>query len=290
MGAWEQLVAGALGGLPITRIICTHRHADHAGLAGWLTERFDCELWMPHIEYHSAQAARLQGTDAPDLEVEFYRQAGWDELALTSFKQNYGSISSMIYPLPERFRRIGDGDVLRIGDDDWEVIVGQGHTAEHACLYCEARELFISGDQVLPLISSNVSLHPSFPDCNPLGEWFSSMARLREKVRDSALVLPSHNECFLGLHARIDYLMSTQNRVLTRLQRELSEYRRSVDIFPCLFGREIGMGDGIVLSLATGESLANLQYLLAEGLVERVADVTNVYWFKAKPKQLCCSS
>tara|TARA_Y100000748_G_scaffold304218_1_gene312770 strand:+ start:2054 stop:3112 length:1059 start_codon:yes stop_codon:yes gene_type:complete len=285
MGAWEQLFADALGGLPITRIICTHRHADHAGLAGWLAERFDCELWMPHIEYHAAQTARQQGTSAPDSEVEFYRRAGWNESALSSFRTNYGCISSMIHPLPEQFRRMCDGDVLRVGDDDWEVVVGHGHTAEHACLYCAERQLFISGDQVLPLISSNVSVPPHHPESNPLGDWLTSMVRIRDKVSSEVLVLPSHNECFLGLHTRIDDLVGSQQQLLVKLQDELRESRRSVDIFKCLFGRDIGMGDGIVLSLATGESRANLNCLIAMGHAERMVDHAGVEWYCATERR-----
>ncbi|MEL0167369.1 MAG: MBL fold metallo-hydrolase [Pseudomonadaceae bacterium] len=282
MGAWEQLFVGALGGLPVTRVICTHRHADHAGLAGWLVERFGCELWMPHIEYHACNAARLQGREAPESELEFYRRAGWNNSALEYFRSNYGGISSMVHPLPEQFRRISDGEVLSIGEHDWRVIVGQGHTSEHACLYCAELKLFISGDQVLPLISSNVSVLARDPEGNPLGEWMTSMLRIRDSVSDSALVLPSHNECFYGLHARINDLVETQQSLLHKLHDELQESRRSVDIFECLFGRPIGMGDGIVLSLATGESRANLNCLIAEGRVEMVRDASGVEWYRAR--------
>ena len=281
MAVWEQLFDEVLGGLPVTRVICTHRHADHAGLAGWLVERFGCELWMPHIEYHACNAARLQGREAPEVELAFYRRAGWNDSALAYWRDNYGGISSMVHPLPERFRRIGDGDVLSIGEHDWQVIVGQGHTAEHACLYCAELGLFISGDQVLPLISSNVSVQAREPDGDPLGEWMVSMRRIRDRVSDRVLVLPSHNDCFRGLHARINDLVDSQQRLLERLHAELREPRRSVDIFECLFGRPIGMDDGIVLALATGESRANLNCLIAQGQVEIQRDANGVDWYRA---------
>jgi len=281
MAVWEQLFDEVLGGLPVTRVICTHRHADHAGLAGWLVERFGCDLWMPHAEYHSCQAACRQGREAPEAELAFFRRAGWSQAALESFSGNYGGITSLVYPLPQGFRRISDGDVLRIGEQAWEVIVGQGHTAEHACLYCAQLGLFIAGDQVLPLISSNVSVLARDPDGNPLGDWMTSMLRIRDKVNGSALVLPSHNACFIGLHARINDLVRTQQQLLHRLQDELSEPRRSVDIFKCLFGRDIGMADGIVLSMATGESRANLNYLIAQGSVEQHLDAAGVEWYRA---------
>lgn len=284
MATWEHLFDSMLGGLPITRVICTHRHADHAGLAGWLTERFGCELWMPDTEYHACNASRLQGREAPVSELEFYRRAGWNDSALEHFRNNYGGITSLVHPLPDSFRRISDADVIAIGEHHWEVIVGQGHTSEHACLYCAELGLFISGDQVLPLISSNVSVLARDPEGNPLGEWMTSMLRIRDKVSDSVLVLPSHNECFVGLHARINDLVDTQQQLLGKLQNQLHESHRSVDVFECLFGRPIGMGDGIVLSLATGESRANLNCLIAEGRVEMERDADGVEWYRARTR------
>ncbi|MEH6490563.1 MBL fold metallo-hydrolase [Halopseudomonas sp.] len=282
MAVWEQLFDEVLGGQPVTRVICTHRHADHAGLAGWLVERFGCQLWMPQTEYHACNAARLQGREAPARELEFYRRAGWSASALEYFSTHYGGITSMVSPLPQAFRRISDGDVLSIGEHAWQVIVGQGHTAEHACLYCAELDLFISGDQVLPLISSNVSVQASEPDANPLGDWMTSMLRIRDRVSDSVLVLPSHNACFAGLHTRINDLVQTQQYLLRQLQAQLSEPRRSVDIFKCLFGRDIGMDDGIVLALATGESRANLNWLIAQGCVEQQYDAAGVEWYRAR--------
>ncbi len=158
-----------------------------------------------------------------------------------------------------------DGEVLRIGKHDWRVIVGTGHSPEHACLYCPELKLLISGDQVLPRISSNVSVHPTEPDENPMADWLASLAKLKAQVPDDVLVLPSHNECFRGLHARLDYLAAAQHRTLNRLLKSLAEPRRTIDVFAALFARAIGEGDAGLLNLATGESQACLNYLVHQG-------------------------
>jgi glyoxylase-like metal-dependent hydrolase (beta-lactamase superfamily II) len=112
---------------------------------------------------------------------------------------------------------MSDGEDIKIGANTWRVIVGTGHSPEHACLYSAELKLLISGDQVLPKISSNVSVHPTEPDADPMRDWLESLAKLRKEVPDDVLVLPSHNDCFRGLHARLDYLAASQLRTLERL-------------------------------------------------------------------------
>ena len=169
-----------------------------------------------------------------------------------------------------------DGEDIKIGANTWRVIVGTGHSPEHACLYCPALKLFISGDQVLPRISSNVSVHPTEPDADPMRDWMESLAKIKREVPDDVLVLPAHNECFRGLHARLDYLGASQERSLDRLRKTLREPKRAVDVFASLFARSIEEADGGLLNLATGESLACLNYLMHRGEVRRDIDASGV--------------
>jgi glyoxylase-like metal-dependent hydrolase (beta-lactamase superfamily II) len=133
-----------------------------------------------------------------------------------------------------------DGEVFRIGDHDWRVVTGQGHSPDHACLWCEELEVLISGDQVLPRISSNVSVFPTEPDADPLTDWITSLAKVKAAVPDTVLVLPAHNDPFRGLHARIDHLIGGHERGLGRLAGKLAEPKRAVDVFGALFARPIG--------------------------------------------------
>ena len=152
----------------------------------------------------------------------------------------------------------------------WRVVTGSGHSPEHACLWNEREGVLVSGDQVLPRISSNVSVFPTEPDADPLAEWIASIEALRAGLSDALLVLPAHGEPFRGLHARLDRLAQGHHHGLQRLRRSLAaEPRRAVDVFAALFARPIGDG---LLGLATGESLAHLNHLVALGEAESRLD------------------
>jgi len=278
--AWQELLAGALGGKPITRIIVTHMHPDHVGMAGWLTRRFDCRLWMSKLEYLTCRVLVADtGREAPDDGVVFYRRAGWDDEAIENYRTRFGGFGKAVYTLPDSYRRIRDGETIRIGEHGWRVVVGTGHSPEHACLYCEGLGLLISGDQVLPRISSNVSVFPTEPDADPLGDWLGSLEKIAREVPDDVLVLPAHNEPFRRLHARLGGLARGHHRGLERLRRTLAEPRRAIDVFGALFARKIG-NEGNLLSMATGESIAHLNYLLHLGEIRIEFDEQGVAWYR----------
>jgi glyoxylase-like metal-dependent hydrolase (beta-lactamase superfamily II) len=241
-------------------------HPDHVGMAGWLTRKFQIRLWMTRLEYLTCRTLTADtGREAPDDAIRFYRQVGWPEEALDVYRARFGGFGKYVHALPDSFRRLVDGEVFGVGSHRWRVIVGRGHSPEHACLQCEDLGVLISGDQVLPRISSNVSVHPTEPEADPLGEWIASLAHLRATLGEDLLVLPAHGEPFLGLHARLDRLAHGHERGLERLRRSLAESpKRAIDVFGALFARPIE-GKGDLLGMATGESLAHLNYLLARG-------------------------
>jgi glyoxylase-like metal-dependent hydrolase (beta-lactamase superfamily II) len=266
---WRAIFAAALKGKPVTRVICTHMHPDHIGLAGWICRKFGAELWMSRLEYVTGRMLVADtGREAPEEGVRFFRAAGWDEDALDSYRVRFGGFGKAVSRLPDSFRRLSDGEVIEIGGKAWRVITGCGHSPEHACLWQEDAKLFISGDQVLPRISSNVSVFPTEPDADPLTDWINSCTKLRAAVPEDVLTLPAHNEPFLGLHQRLDSLIEGHERSLNRITQRLArEPKRVVDLFVALFGRAI---EGDVLGMATGETLAHLNCLIGRGLVRRV--------------------
>ena len=275
LAAWRALLAadGPLAATPqgarITRVFVTHMHPDHVGMAGWLTRKCSVQLWMSRLEYLTCRTlAGDVGREAPEDAIRFYRNVGWPEDALDVYRTRFGGFSKYIHTLPDSFRRLSDGLLLRIGGRDWRVVIGRGHSPEHACLVCDELGLMVSGDQVLPRISSNVSVFPTEPEADPLGDWLASIATLRATLSDELLVLPAHGDPFLGLHARLDRLAKGHATGLVRLRRSLAEPKRAVDVFGALFARPITDKDDL-LGLATGESLAHLNHLLALGEARR---------------------
>ncbi len=275
--AWEAAFSGVLEKAPVSRVVVTHMHPDHCGLAGWLARRFAARLWMTRLEYLTCRLMAADPMRAPPPDaIDFYTGAGWDAAAIERYTDRFGSFGQMIQPLPASYRRITDGETLCIGGREWLVVVGNGHSPEHACLYCAKSKLLISGDQVLPRISSNVSVYPTEPDADPLGDWLDSLAAIKRRVPDEVLVLPAHNSPFTGLHARIDALLAQHHAGLDRLEELLAQPRRAVDVFSVLFSRPIGAG---VLGMATGEAIAHLNRLERSGRARRERDAHGVWWW-----------
>jgi glyoxylase-like metal-dependent hydrolase (beta-lactamase superfamily II) len=280
--AWRQVFAEALGGAPISRIFVTHMHPDHIGMAGWIARKFAATLWITRLEYLMCRVmAADSGREAPEDGLRFYRAAGWDQDGLDTYRSRFGGFGKALYALPDSFRRLSDGDEVLIGDHVWRVVVGNGHSPEHACLHCPALKLMISGDQVLPRISSNVSVFPTEPEADPLNDWLTSLARIKTRIPDDVLVLPAHNDPFRGLHARLDHLIAGHERSLTRLAELLQTPRRVIDVFSVLFKRTIA---GELLGMATGEALAHLNCLIARGVAVRERDADGVDWYGIKPR------
>ena len=276
--AWEALFAGPLAGRRVTRVICTHFHPDHLGLAGWLCERFGVPLWMTRGEWLFGRMLSADVRDAPPPEaLAHWRAAGWEEERIEAeAAKGWGRFASVVSPVPVGYVRMQDGDSLTIGGRTWRVVIGSGHCPEHACLLDEEGGLLIAGDQVLPRITSNVSLSLSEPEADPLGEWLASIGKLK-RLSDDLLVLPSHGEPFTGLHARLDALAHGHRDRLDALHAKLEEPRRAVDCFSILFGRKI---EDNMMGLATGEAMAHLRHLETAGRAVR-EELDGVYWYRA---------
>lgn len=268
-GHWETLFADGLDGLPIVRVLCTHTHPDHVGLAGWLTDRFDAPLWMTLGEYTMGRilSVEMPGSD-PLARVRHYRRHGLGEGPMLDAlgARARSHFPSLVPSMPQSFRRIRDGESIRIGERDWRVIVGHGHSPEHAALWSAADRLLVSGDMVLPRISTNVSVFELEPEADSLTAYLDSLGRF-EPLPDDALVLPSHGRPFRGLHRRIAQLRAHHDERLALVRTACAERpRHAAETVPIVFGREF---DAHQMMFALGESLAHLHALWYDGTLAR---------------------
>jgi glyoxylase-like metal-dependent hydrolase (beta-lactamase superfamily II) len=229
------------------------------------------------------------GKVAPQDALRFLRRAGWTDEAIERYRTRFGNFGKMIYALPDSYRRLRDGERLRIGAHEWEVVVGSGHSPEHACLHCPDLKLLVAGDQVLPGISSNISVHPTEPLADPLGDWLASIDALRARLPGDLLVLPAHGAPFVGLHERLAQLEAGHLAGLERLRQVLAEPRRAVDVFAALFKRQVDERSPL-FGFATGETLAHLNRLVQAGQVACTTDGDGVTWYRARPAPGAASS
>jgi glyoxylase-like metal-dependent hydrolase (beta-lactamase superfamily II) len=276
--AWEQVIAGAMDGGPLLRVFATHCHPDHVGLSGWLCERFQAPFWTSAAEFGFARmmAAALPGVDGPSAIPHFQRHGLVDRGMLEQMQGRRNYYPSLVPAVPPAYTRLQDGQHVRIGGRMWRVITGFGHSPEHVSLYAEEGRLLISGDMVLPRISTNVSVFAVEPEGNPLAQYLDSLGKFARLPEDT-LVLPSHGKPFRGLHVRIEQLRAHHAARLDEVREACSVARSAVDIVPLMFRRQL---DAHQLSFALGEALAHLHQLWYDGILDRVTGDDGVIRFK----------
>ncbi len=277
-GVWEATFAGAMNGDPATHVIATHLHPDHVGCAGWLVDHYGVDLWMTRSEYLLCRILIGDtGHEAPSEGVKFYKAAGFTDEQLSLYRATFGAFGKLVGAMPLSYRRMQDGEHLHFAGYDWQIIVGSGHSPEHACLYDADRNILISGDQILPTISPNVSVWPTEPQADPLRDWFDSINKLEAVLPEDVLILPAHGKPFRGAHARLEQLRKDHTDRLDILLNNAAEPRRVVDTFDDLFSSMIDDTNRI---MATGESLAHLRYLVSAGEMTAETDTEGVSWYR----------
>lgn len=278
-GLWQHIVATKLDGLPLRALVCTHWHNDHAGLSGWLTQHYDIPLYMTHGEYYVMLAYASPPPDEWPAEMRsFYSRSGMpaERIERMFAAMRKGSFQIQV---PRAFRRLRAGSELVVGGRRWRVMIGEGHSPEHACLYDAEGKILLAGDQLLPRITTNVMVTEREPEANPLKLWLDSTVRLDECV-DDTLVLPSHGDVFRGVHTRTRELREHHRRELDTLRAFVREHGpcTSFEAMEQLFPKLHGVFDDI---LALGEATAHLAWLRYAGEFSRTLDDTGVYRYEA---------
>lgn len=275
---WEKIFNTILLRQKITRVIVTHYHPDHIGSAAWLCDRWGVSLWITMAEYLTAHAIRDNTSGYhPNLARTLFRSHGLTDTQLSAQDTRGNAYAHGVPALPPAYTRIIDGDVLRIGEHDWRIKTAFGHAPEHATLYCDELKVLISGDQVLPRITTNVGVWGNMPEANPL-ELFLRSLDFFEPLPPDTLVLPSHDRVFRGLHFRLQTLRDHHAARLDELVQALDKPKTAADLLPVLFKRAL---DDHQLMFAISETVAHLNYLLHEKRVVRTRTLDGKYLFTA---------
>lgn len=256
---WEEVFSGPLLGENVVGVCCSHHHVDHVGLAGYLTERWQAPLYMSYKEFFTLRGWPMDLKEVPWQHAEFHQRSGLPKELLQQTLIMF-DFSGEISPLPPAFIRLQDNTPLPVAGGDWQVLMGEGHAPEHAMLYSAHQGILVSGDQLLPRISSNVSVSVVNPEDEPLSRWLATLERLAG-LPDDTLVLPGHGLPFRGIKTRLAELYSHHENKLQTIISACTETDHSVfDLVQKLHPYPLANFDQ---QLAMGECLAHVRYLLS---------------------------
>ena len=264
---------------PICGVIVTHLHPDHVGLAGWIADRFNVPFYMTQTEYFTARAFSAgQNGASNERDKQYYHRAGLDsELIAKITSGNNKGFSSVVSPIPISYTRLKHNMKLYFGNEQWEIIIGRGHSPEHACLYNANKNILISGDHVLPIITPNIGAYSTEPDANTLADYLDTLPQFKLLPEDT-IVLPAHKLPFIGLRDRVDELIAHHQAHLTALLKACQKPQTVTSLLPVLFKRELSSRNMV---FAVAECMSHLNYLLSENKLSRKENSDGVYEFVA---------
>jgi len=276
---WQKVIKEQLKNKPIKYVICTHMHPDHIGLSGWLCDQFDAQLWMSQGEYEGYQSISSEIASNTDSKVyDFYLSGGATIEQAKLYDKYIGIYPTFVYPFPSKYNRLVNNEEIILGGHEWQVVIGSGHSPEHVCLWCKTLNIIISGDQILPTISSNISVYPKASHANPLNNWLISCKNYMSLLNSQTLVLPAHGKPFTGVIERLNELVTEIEDNLKALTKSCETPKRVIDGFEVLFHKEINQK---TFMLAYGESSAHFNYLAHLNILNSYIDTNNVTWYRS---------
>jgi glyoxylase-like metal-dependent hydrolase (beta-lactamase superfamily II) len=278
---WSKLMQGPLQGKPVSRVVVTHHHPDHIGMAGWLQSEHGAELVTTRTAWLMARMLTLDAQETPVPEtLTFYKDAGMDpHIYEKRAAERPFNFADVVAPLPLGFTRLRQGDRIKMGGRTWDVHIGNGHAPEHATFWSRDDNLVLAGDQILPSISPNIGVYATEPMADPIGEWLEACERLSHLARAEHLVLGGHKLPFTGLPTRMRQLIENHHGALKRLLAHIETPRAASECFPTLFKRSIGEAE---YGLALVEAVAHLSHLHQEGLATRTRREDGAWVYQRK--------
>lgn len=275
---WEKLLSGPLSGKPVSRLIGTHHHPDHIGLAGWFIER-GAELCMARTGWLMARMLTLDVQSVPSPEaVTFYSRAGMEAAVLEKRKtERPFNFADCVVPLPQGYTRLVEGKTIEFAGRTWDIRMGNGHAPEHVTLWSREDGIVIGGDQLLLSISPNLGVYPTEPEADPVADWIDSCEKFQPFAKDDQLILGGHKLPYFGLPKRLEQMILNHHEALERLEAFLDTPKSAGQCFIPLFKRKIGGGE---YGLALVEAVAHLNHLHQTSRVTREIGPDGAYLFK----------
>jgi glyoxylase-like metal-dependent hydrolase (beta-lactamase superfamily II) len=276
--AWEALSASEGLQSTLSAILVTHHHPDHFGMAGALAARFALPVRMSAPARAAAQRSLAPVNGASAQALRDYRELwGVDFEELLRRARASGTLEKLLSGMPEAAASIVEGECIAELRDPWQASLHFGHADGHVCLHWRAGDLFIGGDQLLPAISSNISLYPGLFSQDPLADFLASLERLA-LLPPQTMVLPAHGRPFRGAATRAAQLRAGHEQRLAQLTEFTAMPRTTAEAVGALFGsRNL---EGWNSLLAYGETLAHIRYLHNRSLLTRLADGGEVRWLR----------
>jgi len=277
--ALEAVLDGPLAAKPVTRVLLTHHHPDHIGLAGLLAAR-GAEIWASRPAWLTGRMLTLDRQPKPTPEqIRFRNRAGMTGADIAAYAAEAPfNFADCVHPIPLGFRALEEGARLSLAGRDWRVRLGEGHAPGHVTLWSEDGALMLAGDQVLPGISPNIGVYPTEPEADPLAGWLATCHRFRDLDADP-LVLPGHRLPFRGLTGRLDALVENHTNALARIEAALAERASTaIGLFPALYRRAIGEAE---FGLALAEAVSHVNHLYRAGRIERTLSPEGAWLYRA---------
>ncbi|MCB9504465.1 MAG: MBL fold metallo-hydrolase [Deferribacteres bacterium] len=271
---WKQILEQHCSQKPLRRLIITHYHPDHIGLAGWFTQEYNVQLHMTQIEWLYARALFLLSDAAlGEIMVDFYRRCDCEDEFLRFAQQSGNTYAHTVSPIPHSFRRIRQSQELLLTHTTWQSQCSAGHSPAQLTLHNPMDEVMITSDEILPHITPNISVWPDEPFANPLQDYLDSLQNF-EHISAETTMLPAHGYPTKDLPFRLKQLAHHHDGRLEKIYNSCKNPQTASEVASTMLGTEVGLQQ---VFFAIGEAVAHLNYLVEKGELVRSEEKNNIW-------------